>query len=252
MKEEREISMESIAALINPEIQISPPENLSEGQRQHINLYLRTWQISLGWLIKLEFEDKFKIEGKRNLVNSLKPQGEYLRNIFLLCEACHARQAMVSDEALPYANAGEWFAAIYKEKMGAGLDEIIRPYPIPDKAVTRDKKRDYIRVLQKSCSTLSELENPYPIEYFPHHSRLLDTAIKLCEQSKEFHSTRYRPFIAAQRQHLKAKESSSFKRHEVNEEGDLIVTRGRGKNNEVNLTKRTKTLKPSNHNGFAS
>jgi hypothetical protein len=253
MKEERQISMESIAALINPEIlQISPLAIPSEGQKQHINLYLQQWQISLGWLIKLEFEDKFKIEGKRNLVNILKPQGEYLRHIFLLCEACHARQAMVDDEALPYANAGEWFAAIYREKMGAGLDEIIRPYPIPDKAITKDKKRDYIRILQNPCSAASKLENPFPIKYFPHHSRLIDTAINLCGKSKEFQRSRYKPFITAWREHLKAKEGRSFKRHEVNEEGDLIITRGRGKNNEVNLSRRTKTLKPSENKGFAS
>lgn len=252
MKEKREISMESIAALINPEIQISPLLSLSEGQKQHINLYLQNWQISLGWLVRLEFEDKFKIEGKRSLVNSLKPQGEYLRNIFLLCEACHARQTMVNDEALPYANAGEWFAAIYKEKMGAGLDEIIRPYPIPDKAVTKDKKRDYIRVLEDPCSAARKLENPFPLEYFPHHSRLLDTAIKLCGKSREFHQTRYKPFTTAWKEHLKAKQGVSFKRHEVNKQGDLIVTRGRGKNNEVNLSKRAKTLESSKHKGFAS
>ncbi len=244
--------MESIAALTNLEIQINPLLNLSEGKRQHINLYLQNWQISLGWLIKLEFEDKFRIEGKRSLVNSLKPQGEYLRNVFLLCEACHARQDMVGDEPLPYANAGEWFGAIYKEKMGAGLNEIISSYPTPDESPANGKKRDYIRPLQDFCSTASKLENPYPLEYFPHHSRLLDTAIKLCEQSKEFHRSRYKPFITAWREHLKAKQGASFKRHEINEQGDLIVTRGRGKNNEVNLTKKTKTLKPFNWNGFAT
>lgn len=88
------------------------PRKPSEGELALIYYRANAWEIALHWVIKKKWNKKHKIPTKRSLAKRLEPKGEFLRQILLLCEGCHAKQEAVPTN-IPYPNAAHWFCLVF-------------------------------------------------------------------------------------------------------------------------------------------
>jgi hypothetical protein len=210
---------------------IKLPYRPSIGQQLILLKEIELNETALHWAIKLEWNRRHKIPGKRTYTRTAKPLGEFFQQVFLLCEKCHGRQASVGYK-LPYSNAEHWFQIFYQEWITNGMTQafslVAQTKPNGQGKIKKpdaDKKRSTINACLKVCHTASQLQNPF--QDGSSFSKLLDVAIKLAESSQNFKEDYYQPFIKAWRNMIKAFDEPEFKRHWV--EGDtLYYQQGRG------------------------
>lgn len=173
--------------------------------------------IGLHWAIKLTWDNKHRVPGKRTKTLAIQPYGEFFKQMFLLCEKCHGRQYSANIR-LPYTNAEEWFHELYWEWLQMDLIRTCLSFKTDNndanvKSQDTDKKRSAVRASRKIWhQAYYQLENPFT-EDIEHLSRLIDTAIALSNSSPIFKSEDYKAFIDAAMKMIDMFESPDFMRH---------------------------------------
>jgi hypothetical protein len=201
-------------------------------------------QIALHWVIKLEWDSRYKIPEKRVVIEATKPIGVWLQSILHLCEKAHSA-SVLGGQATRYLNAANWFSAIVQEIWAFGIASFFAEilYPVADteieqrqRAISRDKKRLEIRLLHNTCSRIKALEKPvrYPLAQFAQFQDLdttdlalgdlLAKAIDLAERSDQFRKQTFTPCVRAMRTMIDAFDSPKYISLEV--DGNRVYEQG--------------------------
>lgn len=195
--------------------------------------------IGLHWAIKLTWDKKHRVPGKKTKILTMQPYGEFFKQMFILCEKCHGRQRSVNAE-LPYTNAEEWFHRLYWEWLEIDFiqdffsfqtTDISQPTDSSD-VNTKTKSADKKRFVTRNCRRVwhqayYQLENPFTGNT-KHLSTLIDTAISLSKSSPVFKSEDYKAFIDAAMKMIDMFESPNFMRH-VSKNNELYYQRSGSK-----------------------
>ena len=206
--------------ILNPQIKLDfliPPWEIPSTAHKHLaTLSVRSWEASLHWLIKLEWRSNHKLPYPRKYSTALKPKGEFVRQLFLLCEKLHP---LFSGN---YENAWILFKAVLGEWVIQGCYEIF--YYAGNDFQKGDKKEQALKPLHAQVTCARRLENPFLNTDMKLNAHLLDAAIGLCECSDLFRKKHYTPFITAWRNYIKSLDTPDFRRYFV--EGDGLYRQG--------------------------
>lgn len=217
----------------------SLPRKPSEGELALIWYRVYAWEIALHWVIKKEWNAKHKIPAKRSLAKIFEPKGEFLRQMLLLCERCHAMQ-----EAVPinirYPNAAHWFCLVFWELI---IDEMVtalilseQPEPTSNNTAhsfgqnpAHRKKRNQIQaemheVMQLQVNYKALVEEDKESAVF----LLFQVATALAQKSNVFCTRYWKPFLNAWKAQIRIKSTSQWGLV-VRENNRVYVQTGKGK-----------------------
>jgi hypothetical protein len=199
---------------------------ITEGQLALMLLRRQAWEIALHWLIKGEWDKKHKIPCKPSKANGYKPKGRHLQSLFLLCERCHAFQAVLPEVTIPYPHAAHWFGHVYWEHVFCDIHGVFYPDGLPLKGA---KKEAAIALRQDELRTHRSLENPLqPDSWMKASYQIFEVATFLAETSTQFKEKYYDKFISAYAAENKQLENPNFARFFI-EDGKAYYQSGKGR-----------------------
>lgn len=172
----------------------------TSAQKYHMDWAIECLAISLHWVVKFEWNSKHKIPAHRKTMDTLKPKGEFFRQIFLLCESTHARCLGGSP---PYANAAEWFIKIVREHVAIIIGGV-KQQSEGSKSSSNGNiqqtftKTGHIEALLKLPQNVKDGIFPFKShEAMPAFSKLIDEAISIASDSNVFRNQHLLPFCKA-------------------------------------------------------
>jgi hypothetical protein len=191
---------------------------------------LKQWAVAHQWLVKKLWDRKVKIAVSKPVKKALELRGDFLVQVFNLCERCHSFQSSL-DFVIPYKNAGVWFNVVELEFIGLELETLIdKPEPI-----NGNIKRGLIEVNSERLRQLKSWNNPYENTPAIGLDYLAKSAIKIASVSNQFDRTHWKPFL-----NTYAKMISDLKTNPIwgvgyIRDGKYFMQGGRGRGGETRL-----------------
>jgi hypothetical protein len=223
----------------------SLPRRPNEGELALIWHRVFAWEVALHWVIKKEWNTKYRIPTKRSLAEAYEPKGEFLRQMLLLCERCHAMQEEVPIN-IPYPHAGFWFGLVFwnliiREMVSAMTPEE-QPKSVRNKRVALPKQNPTHRKkriqIQAEMDEVMQLQTNYQNPLQENDERktalfyLFEAASTLAQKSNIFHNHYWRPFLNAWKDQVKAKAKPEMGLV-VKENDKCYVQLGRGRGKRI-------------------
>ncbi len=145
----------------------------------------------------------------------LKPRGEHLYQIYVLCKECHAAQSFLGYD-LPYKHAFEWLNLIYQELIYEGIVCVLNPKessPSSRKSLSRngEAKRRILREKNDRCTMVKNYINIFAKNPgLRNLSALLDMVIELAQRHPAFKNRCFNPYVDSWRTMLESEDSPDF------------------------------------------
>lgn len=174
-------------------------------------------QAAIHWVIRLKWNSKHKVPGRRAFVTEVKPTGEWLKTLLNLCMEAQTLLGL-ANRTVRFNDAAEWFTAIIQELLYLGKQTVIvnlYPPANPDAAMQKvqaspAKKRSEIDLLNAACSGFKDLSRPTDGVGKLAFADLVSTAKLLAEENDLFRKQVYMPFCAALRAMIAAMSGAKF------------------------------------------
>lgn len=160
---------------------------------------LESWDTIRHWLIKLKWNTKHKIPGRRAHTQGTKPWGLLFCHLLELCIQCHA---LVGYKRAGYPDASEWFKQIWLEYLKTDLEfafVIDFLCPVIFALNIEYNKTNQVAGMRQQLRKLKNYENPYNPTIQPHLHHLIECSRRLAESQDAdvFKKEYWNPYLHA-------------------------------------------------------
>jgi hypothetical protein len=193
-------------------------------------------QVSLHWLIRLEWNSRYKIPVKRSLAKVVEPTGRWLQTILHLCEKVFTICGL-GGISMRYTRVEQLFYEIIQNLFFVGKQMVLANlYPVQSVDIamvgkSNHKKRSELQILHHSCSLMKAREIPpnRNLAFFD----LVATSAQIAESPSmdRFRIEYYQPFVSATRAMLDSMDSPGYKSF-FEQDGELYEQLGKGKHSK--------------------
>jgi hypothetical protein len=211
------------------------PYKLTPTEKFLLSMLEAEWLIIFHFIIRKKWLNKHKIPIKPREVKLFEPKGTYWYWLLELCIQLH-----ITKSGNAYYNAGHWFFLLVNERRGANIkafDSVsqhckIEEHQEPQKQENSNKawigeKNSVIAAEQRFIGALRKSENPFHPDCYPHHYRLMESALEMKDFSNEFRANFWRPFMNAYSGWIKSIRSNFDSCAAIGEK--VVIQNGRGK-----------------------
>lgn len=207
--------------------------------RQTLLVYQQEqWKIALHWFVRLKFDPKHKIPGKKIHRELMQPKGRLLVSLYELCIQSHPQLKRFLGHVPPYIDGEIWFLAVCSDIQLQTISAVVNHWGVDDSPKGRSRKNANAKCSPKEAAHESERQvvrmlaseqNPWKDGDSQALELLMDVAIALNKKSPAFEKQYWEPFRKAYSVWLRDRERNPNWGVAQKKGGDVLVSLGQGR-----------------------